>query len=672
MLDFLLSLFGCLSNNETGCFLFSTCFSGWFTNKLVDKFWDWDIGLLTLDSVLIFTLTFVVMFCFGFIKFKPSSSSSSKNFNFFVVVFAGLFSILSLEFTWLFGFILNKSFTFTCVFALEEVFGKDDVSWLSLSWRFWLFSSIFVALFFENKSSSSSSSSPNIDFNFLFACSSFSAFSFSCLIIILLSFWYIWVCGCIKLRLEFIWFITGFIWFIIGFIWFIEFSSLFIKFVCKSSFGFWAGNGLLTPPKSLSKFCFMFATLFSGLLLSTFGLFWLLSLDNASSGGFWAFKFCCCCAAFAACNKGLGIIIIFWAWLLISWFCSLDTISLFWLLSCTNCWLGISILFTLFIDICILFIGIPILFIDICILFPLIPKLLLSPPIGLFGPPNNPSGSSSSSSPNILLDKKFATFIPFIPGKGLLFIFIPGILLLFKLDLIKVLFLNIPPKPLSSSSSLAKAGLINSFSSFASNILCVLIGPPIFCCIILWKFSGLFSILLLSANGGGFGTSGFSWPIFTSFFISLVKSSSSSSALTNPTYSFSSKSFVPMIKGSFNPLAPFVIDSIILLVFILAVSSSWLFLFCFCWSLKLMKSMLRWRMLFMMLKWSSLMSWKSAIWGVSSSCKDFSSWSTMCSMNFVPLKVFKLFNELKKSTSIKFRLRFILLRFTDKSLHFCW
>ena len=38
MLDFLLSLFGCLSNNETGCFLFSTCFSGWFTNKLVDKF----------------------------------------------------------------------------------------------------------------------------------------------------------------------------------------------------------------------------------------------------------------------------------------------------------------------------------------------------------------------------------------------------------------------------------------------------------------------------------------------------------------------------------------------------------------------------------------------------------------------------------------------------------
>ena len=248
------------------------------------------------------------------------------------------------------------------------------------------------------------------------------------------------------------------------------------------------------------------------------------------------------------------------------------------------------------------------------------------------------------------------------------------------------LFLSIPPRPVSASSTPAAMpipGLLNSCStsltsSPALNNPCPGIGFPIFCWIILWKSSGLLLAIISCSPTPGTGAtpSGGGNGISTSVLISLLKSSSSSSSsLTNPIYSFWLKSLVPIIKGSFIPRLFFIKLSPIILLFMLIVSSSWLlFLFWdFCWSLKAMKSKLLWRILFILLKCSSLIFSSTGSWIFDSSSSTLtSSGSTICSINFVPLRVLRPFKELKKSTSIKCKFLFILLMLSDKSLHFCW
>ena len=174
----------------------------------------------------------------------------------------------------------------------------------------------------------------------------------------------------------------------------------------------------------------------------------------------------------------------------------------------------------------------------------------------LFGLLKSPLvSSSSSSSPKKSAPRKFESLICCFPPAPdilislklpvFLFKFIPMprfiSIILFGLGFFIELLLSKPPSPVSCSPiSIANAGLINSFSfslfSPSTNIFCPCIGFPIFCCIILWKSSGLLTRISSPPCPGTPGSNGGGTGIETSFFISLLKSSSSSSSsLTNPT-----------------------------------------------------------------------------------------------------------------------------------------
>ena len=371
-----------LSSSSNKEIFFLTSFFGGCWNKFDGS--PIGLGIIILGSflttfstfcsfwTLLFKLfSFVSFTTFFFIKLKSSSSSSSKKVFFFADGFTlwvklELSKILLLL---LFPFwaaltllvlsllsMLNKSLTLD----LFKVLGWNEaVSWLSLSCKFWLFSSIFSAfdvVFLENISSSSSSSSPNIELNLFLAVSNFWFFS--------ISFWdknefagFGWLTTLLLLILLFK-FIFNIIPVFISF----KFTPAFCSgFTITFWFSlFWAGLneflGLNPPLINNSKFF-----LLSSKLLAGFN--WILF-----SSSFWTFITFLGCSWGCSCGWSWGWI---WGW---TWACIIcppcfccianingfGTITILWLrgsfsfcwgtwicscCGCICCWLIIGLIF---------------------------------------------------------------------------------------------------------------------------------------------------------------------------------------------------------------------------------------------------------------------------------------------------------------------------------------